>query len=252
MRRLILLSATVIVGAACLALGVWQLGRLTKRRAANAQALIGRSMPPVVADSTQWGTLLPNRRAELSGTLDSAREFVLRNHLIRGIPAVQIVTPLRIPGQDSAVLVNRGYVPAPDAVDPGPAQWSEPGIRTFHGILLAVPDRGDGNPIEHNGRETWKSLDLHAIRARLPYPVIAAYLVAQTDSADGAEHTVLGTVYPFRAELPPMDEGPHLMYAVQWFGIASAVLAFGVLFILKGGPGKGRNSHQSTVDGTWR
>jgi surfeit locus 1 family protein len=250
MRRLVLLSLTVMIGAACLALGVWQIGRLTNRRASNRVALIGRERPPLVADSVSGPALLPNRRAVLTGLLDPAHEFVLRNHLVRGVPAVQIVTPLRIPGQDSAVLVNRGYVPAPDAVDPGAADWSEPGIRAFRGVLLPVPDRGDGTPISHNGRETWKSLDLRAVRGRLPYPVVGVYLVAQMDPADGNAHSLNGTVYPFRAELPPMDEGPHLMYAVQWFGIAAAVLAFGVLFILKGGP-RGRGGvDPSTIDGT--
>lgn len=241
MRRLILLSVTVLIGAACLALGGWQVGRLTARRAANAQALTGRTLPPLVADSTSAPRLLPHRRAVLTGQLDPAHEFVLRNHLVRGVPAVQIITPLRIPGSDSTVLVNRGYVPAPDAIDPGPADWAEPGTRVFRGTLLPVPDRGDGSPVARKGRETWKSLDLRAVRGRLPYPLVAVYLVAQPDPAEGSAHTVSGTVYPFRAELPPMDEGPHLMYAVQWFGIAVAVLAFGVMFILKSGPrGRGR------------
>lgn len=236
MRRLILLSGTVLVGAACLALGVWQLSRLSGRRAANALALAGRKLPPLVSDSSTSTRLQPYRRAILTGTLDPTHEFVLRNHLVRGVPAVQVITPLRIPGSDSAVLVNRGYVPAPDAVDPGPVEWAEPGNRDFSGTLLPIPARGDGLPLTHNGRETWKSLDLRAVRGRLPYPVVGVYLVAEADTADGTAHTLRGTVYPFRAELPPMDEGPHLMYAVQWFGIAAAVLAFGVMFILKRRP----------------
>jgi surfeit locus 1 family protein len=251
MRRLVLLSTTVLIGAACLALGVWQLGRLTTRRAANARALTGRALPPLVADSTSTPRLLPNRRAVLTGELDPGHEFVLRNHLLRGVPAVQIVTPLRIPGTDSAVLVNRGYVPALDAVDPGQAEWAEPGTRVFRGTLLAVPERGDGAPIQHNGRETWKSLDLLAVRGRLPYPVVAVYLVAQPDPAEGSAHTITGTVYPFRAELPPMEEGPHLMYAVQWFGIAAAVLAFGVMFILKSGPRRRGATEHSIDDPPW-
>lgn len=236
MRRLALLAVTIGLGIACIGMGVWQVGRLLARREANAQALAGRALPPLEVDSSSQPSLLPHRRAVISGTLDPSHEFVLRNHLVRGVPAVQIVTPLRIPGDDSAVLVNRGYVPAPDAVDPGTAHWEEPGARTFHGTLFPVPRRGDGAPLNRNGKETWKSLDLAAIRERLPYPVHDAYLVAQPDPELGSAHTLAGKVYPFRAELPPMDEGPHLMYAVQWFGIAAAVLAFGALFILKGGP----------------
>lgn len=249
MRRHVLLSMTVLLGTACLALGAWQLGRLTVRRAANLQGLTGRALPPQVADSTLAPRLLPNRRAVLTGELDPAHEFVLRNRLVRGVPAVQIITPLRIPGSDSAVLVNRGYVPAPDAVDPGAAEWAEPGTRVFAGTLFLVPDCGDGTPMVRKGRETWKRLDLRAMRARLPYPVVAVYLVAQADPARGTPHTLNGTVYPFRAELPPMDEGPHLMYAIQWFGIAAAVLAFGLMFILKSGPRGGGATRQATVDG---
>jgi cytochrome oxidase assembly protein ShyY1 len=73
------------------------------------------------------------------------------------------------------------------------------------------------------------------MRARLPYPIAPVYLVAEADSAEGEAHTTRGRVYPFRAEPPLLDEGPHLMYAVQWFGIAVAVVAFGIIFVLRGG-----------------
>jgi surfeit locus 1 family protein len=247
MRRLVLLSLTVLIGLGCFALGVWQVGRLTARRAANARAQAARLLPPLMWDSAAPSPLLPYRRAILTGELDPEHEFVLRNHLLRGVPAVQIVTPLRILGTDSAVLVNRGYVPAPDAVEPGPADWAEPGPRIFRGTLVPVPQRGDATPLVRDGRETWKSLDLDAVRARLPYPVVAVYLVAQPDSGE-TDHTIRGTVYPFRAELPPMDEGPHLMYAVQWFGIGAAVLAFGALFVVKGAPHGSKTLHSSAIE----
>ena len=72
------------------------------------------------------------------------------------------------------------------------------------------------------------------MQARLPYPIAPVYLIAEADPAAGPAHTVRGTVYPFRAEPPPLSEGPHLMYAVQWFGIAGAVAAFAVIFIWRG------------------
>ena len=97
-----------------------------------------------------------------------------------------------------------------------------------------MPDRGDGAPLRHGSHETWKSLDLRAMRSRLPYPLAQVYLIAEPDSG-GAEHTVRGRVYPFRAEPPPLAEGPHLMYAVQWFGIAAAVAAFAFIFVWRRG-----------------
>lgn len=251
MRRVVLLSLVVLVAAASVALGIWQLGRLGQRRAANAEAVAGQALPPLTPDSAPSPGLLPHRRARLTGELDAAHEFVLRNRLVRGVPAVLIITPLRLPGSDSAVLINRGYVPAADAVDPGNAEWVEPGRQVYAGTLLPMPDRGDGTPIARNGRETWKSLDLSAMRARLSYPIVAMYLVAEADSSRGTAHTLDGQAYPFRAELPPMDEGPHLSYALQWFGIAAAVLAFGVIFILRGAPHGSARAQPSTVDGAW-
>jgi surfeit locus 1 family protein len=239
-RRLFLFGMVIVLAAGAASLGVWQLRRLTARRAINRAALAARELPPLVAAGTGPAQLLPNRRAILSGDLDEAHEFVLRDRMVRGVPAVLIVTPLRPTGTDTALLVNRGYVPAPDAVDPGAAKWSEQATRRFYGILLPMPDRGDGAPLVHRGRETWHSLDLSAMRTRLPYPLAPVYLIAESDSVEGTSHTIRGTVYPFRAEPPSMDEGPHLMYAIQWFGIGAAVAAFGWLFIWRG-KAKGRD-----------
>jgi surfeit locus 1 family protein len=236
-RRILLMGLVIVVAAGAASLGGWQLRRLAARRAVNHAALTARELPPLVAPGSGHAPLLPNRRILLSGDLDEAHEFVLRSRMLRGVPAVLIVTPLRLAGTDTAVLINRGYVPAPDAVDPGAAKWSETETRRFHGVLLPTPDRGDGEPLVYHGRETWYSLDLSAMRTRLPYPVAPVYLVAEPDSTEGDAHTLRGTVYPFRVEPPSMDDGPHLMYAIQWFGISAAVAAFGWLFIWRGRAG---------------
>ena len=228
--RTVLFLVTLVAAAAAIGLGVWQLRRHERRKAVNQEARLTRVLPPIVVPG--GGHLEPDRRAHLTGEYDEAREFLLRGRVVQGVPAVQVVTPLQIAGMDSAVLVNRGYVPAPDATDPGPVQWSEPGTVNVKGLLVPVPDRGDGSPLLRGARETWKSLDLRAMRGRLPYPVAAVYLIAEPPDT-GSAHTIRGRVYPFRAEPPPLDAGPHLMYAIQWFGIAIAALAFGVVFVLR-------------------
>ena len=235
MRRIALFTTTVLIGLLAISLGFWQLRRHAERAERNRLATLGRGLPPLLGDSIARPVLLPNRRAILMGTLDESREVLLRNRLVAGVPAVMVITPLRLPGTDTALLVNRGYVPAPDAVDPGNASWSERDRRVFRGLLLPLPDRGDGAPVARNGRESWHALDLRLLRTRMPYPIAQVYLIAEPDSAS-ADHTVRGTVYPFRAELPPMDQGPHLSYALQWFGIATAVIAFGIVFILRSAP----------------
>lgn len=241
MRRIVLFGMTLVIGAACVGLGIWQLGRLQERREANAGAEAGRGLPPVDYAAVGAAGLVPERRAAIRGTYDHTNEITLRNRVVRGVPAVLVITPLRL-GSDTAILVNRGYVPAPDATNPGATPFAEPGDVSVTGLVLPVPNRGDGVPLTHpgSGRETWQALDLDAMRARLPYPIRDLYVIAADDSA-GASHTAEGGAYPIRADPPPLGDGPHLMYAVQWFGIATAVLAFGVFFVLRRRPA-------STVD----
>ncbi len=231
MRRIVLFGITLLVAMIATGLGFWQLGRLRSRRAANRIAIAERGKPPL--NLTDPGVAaVAQRRAVLRGALDEADEFILRGRVVMGVPAVQVVTPLRIPGRDTAVLVNRGYVPAPDATNPDAEGWSEPDTVQLAGVLLPVPDRGDGAPLVDRGRETWQALDLNTIRKRLPFPILSVYLLAEADSGQ-VEHTVRGRSYPIRASPPPLDEGPHLSYAIQWFGIAAAVLAFGIFFVLR-------------------
>ena len=236
MRRIVLFSVTIIVGLAAVGLGFWQLGRHRERTERNRLAVAGRVLPPIV--SARGTALVAERRAILQGTLDESREFLIRNRLVRGVPAIVVVTPLRLAGSDTAVLLNRGYVPAPDAVTPVDTAFSEATRTEFSGILLGVPDRGDGAPLQSRGRETWQALDLTAMRARLPYPVAPVYLLVEPDSSD-LRHTVQAAVYPYRAEPPPLGAGPHLSYAIQWWGIAAAVWAFGYFFVLGRRRGRG-------------
>jgi len=222
-------ALTLLVGSACVGLGFWQLDRLAQRRAANAVAIAGRERPLLdLGTPTQEGRA--QRRVMARGVFDHAEEIILRGHLLTGAPGVHVVTPLRLTGSDSAVLINRGFVPAADGAAPEAPVPEEPGAVAIEGIALPVPITEDGGrPAERAGRTSWRRLDLEAVRARLPYPVLDVYVLATPDTARRG--------WPRRVAPRPLDEGPHLSYALQWFGIASAVLAFGIFFVL--GVGRG-------------
>ena len=207
---------SILVGALCLRLGFWQLGRLEERRTRNAVALEHRRLP--ATDVRSLTGPADDRRVFASGRFDFGHEFVLRGRALNGVPGVEVVTPLIMNGTDSAVLVLRGYVPSADATGYDAAAHREADSLLVSGIAMPVPsDSAGAKPANRNGTETWRRLDLASIRSRLPYPVESAYILADAPAT--------ASPAPHRVPVPVLDDGPHLNYAIQWF--AFATIAFG-------------------------
>jgi surfeit locus 1 family protein len=223
--RVILVIGLLAFAVVAARLGVWQLHRLAQRRAANAVTQVARQAPEV--DLTDRGRPpMAERRVRASGTYDRTHELVLRGQVFREIPGVVLVTPLRVPALgDTVVLVERGFVPSPDAVTlpPQAASLNEPGTQSVHGVAQALSSAPDsGAPLEHEGGTTWRRLDLAALRARLPYPILDIAIRQAPDSALPQ--------MPRRREPPALDEGPHLSYAIQWFAFAGIAIVFAGVF----------------------
>ena len=200
--RLLLLGCFVAVALVCARLGLWQVHRLRERRAVNAEALAARSKPPVmIKEGDAVGAGLSDRRVVASGRYDADHTIILRGRVYQGVPGVEIVSPLVLDNGQSAVLVNRGFVPTPDAftVDPDPLR--EPGTVRVEGIALPIPS-GGGAPLQRGKETTWAQLDLETLRARLLYPISPVYIRQLPDSTLPR--------FPRRLEPLALDDGPHL------------------------------------------
>jgi surfeit locus 1 family protein len=222
----VLIAGLLVFAAVAVRLGLWQVHRLSERRAANAAAAAARAAPELDL-ALRAGAGPAQRRVRATGVYDRAHEQVLRGRAVQGVPGVSLVTPLRVPGLgDTAVLVERGFVPAPDAVTlaPDSGAFDEPGTHTVHGVALPMTGGDDGGaPLPHAGLMTWRRLDLPALRARLPYPILDVYILQTPDSALPR--------MPRRREPPALDdEGPHQSYAIQWFAFATMAVVFAGIF----------------------
>jgi surfeit locus 1 family protein len=138
------------------------------------------------------------------------------------------VTPLLLDGTTTTLWVLRGFVASADAVTPPSSlPAADTGDVTLQGIALAIPVTSDGGaPLEHNGDTTYKRLDHAALeqRRRGSLPV---YLLL-TSRAPGDSALTL-------APPPALTDGPHLSYALQWFGIALAAVTFGIIIFWRDG-----------------
>jgi surfeit locus 1 family protein len=221
--RLLVIVCFGVVALVFLRLGFWQMSRLRERRAANAMALAARSAPRIQLDgATPITAELDGREVSARGHYDHEHDVVLRGKVYGGSPGVEVVTPLLLDGGRMAVLVNRGFLPTPDAVTAQTESVREFGRVLVEGTALSVPS-GAGAPLEHGGNTTWARLDRDALAARLPYPVAPVY-IRQAPAAALPR-------FPRRLEPLPIDDGPHLSYAIQWFSFALMAIVFGGVII---------------------
>jgi surfeit locus 1 family protein len=222
-----------IFAALAVRLGFWQLDRLAERRALNARLYSRFAAPPVTLAALPRDTAESRyRRVTLEGTWDLAREALLVSRTRNGSPGINFITPLRRAGTDTAVLVNRGWVYAQDAKDPAEvARWRPPSdSATGEGFVDVYPAGLPGAAQTPGDSVHIRRLDPDALKSRYPYPIAAYYLVVQPSTADT---TTRRDSTPVRLSLPPMSEGPHRSYALQWFAFAAVAIGGAGVFAVQ-------------------
>lgn len=267
-RRYWIFSLVAVVAAAvCVRLGFWQLSRLHQRRARNAIVSARLALPEVEgAGALPADTAAARfRRVRLVGRFDYANEVVVMARTHEGSPGVNVVTPLRPVGADSgatgaggapaAVLVNRGWVYSPNGATVSLARWHEKPVAApdslvtvtgFVDELAPRPRQFARTPspaVGNAGARTVLWLDAGEIARRAGYAV-APYVVLMQNAVP----TALADSVPVRLGVPPLDEGPHFSYALQWFSFAAIALGgLGIVLV-----GRRRHGPADDVDAAVR
>jgi len=208
---MVFVALAVALAVLFVRLGVWQLDRRAERRVRNAVTAAQLAQGELPFEHVRREAEPMLRRVVLEGTPDTANEFMITGRSRNGSPGVHILTPVRVPGSDTAVLVNRGWVYAADAATAELAGWREQRV-VFHGYTNQLPQSFVSPVIK--GRSL-RPLGVLGVQRLIPYPVRDLYLVSQDSQTDQT---------PARLPLPALDEGPHLMYAIQWYAFAAIAL----------------------------
>lgn len=199
-----LAAIAVVVAGFCVWAAFWQLDRLHQRRARNAVLEARLALPPLPVSRNLTADSVRQRRVVAQGVYEFSAERTWPGRSFQGTPGVALVTPLRL-ADGSALLVDRGWVPSPDAFHVDHTLYREPDTVTVTGIAL-IPPRGRGDV---------------AVAGFLPF-------VVQLESPDPTRGL------PRRWPAPTFDDGPHLSYAIQWFSFALIALVGTAALIRKG------------------
>ena len=117
-----------------------------------------------------------------------------------GSPGVNLVTPMRVAGSDTLVLVNRGWVYSPDGASVRVEDWREPDTATVTGYVEPLgAGRGSGAIVGRPTALRW--LERGEVERRVGAPV-APFILVQTEGGAAPADTV-----PPRHALPQLDEG---------------------------------------------
>lgn len=210
-------------------LGLWQLDRHRDRVADNLSAKSRIAETPALLVDLLQGPGQPDeiryRRVLVEGVFDSDGEVLVRSQIHLGTAGFHVITPL-VGEAGTAVLVNRGWVPL--ALDSVPVDQAPPpdGVVVVEGWVEPTRERGAFGPTDPAaGRlEVVSRVDIDRIAAQVLYELAPVYVV-MTGGGEG--------VLPEPVKPPSFDDaGPHLGYAIQWFGFATTGIV-GYLFLIR-------------------
>lgn len=223
-RRWWWVTLTVIALMVLLArLGFWQLDRLEQRRAANSRLMAAIESAPIELNDTiseyeaidpgEVSAGLANRDVVMTGAYDYENQRSLKLQSWDGRAGVHLITPFVLGGSDTAVLVNRGWIPDAE-YEAGHAFDDARGTQTIRGYVALteiISRRAAGAVVPISPGDELFRVDIAAIEPELPYELAPFYV--KEIVADGSPDS-LPIPVPKEVDL---SEGPHMDYALQWF-----------------------------------
>ena len=92
-------------------LGFWQLDRANEKRAIEAS--IQKANTGIVELITDENRLLEKEyyQVRLKGQYQSNKQFIYDNQIVDQVSGYYVLTPFKLEGQPSSIIINRGFIP---------------------------------------------------------------------------------------------------------------------------------------------
>ena len=230
--KLLMTIATLLVMALCIRLGFWQYNKAQARIVAQQQIDQGQAEAPVqltagISDDEAWRY----KRVTFKGAYMPEYEIVLDNRVHNGKAGYQIVTPVKVVGDEEYVMINRGWIEGKLNRE-APVYETPTGEHTFVGDLFFPIDKVFTLEAEHDPNVSnapwqplWQHIDMPRYQSLVPFK-IKPYMVRLAPNI-----AVGGFVREWSA--PKNRIAVHLGYAYQWFGFAFTLFVIYIVLNFK-------------------
>jgi len=214
------LAAAALI-ALTVSLGNWQTERAAYKRLLQARVDAGERDPVLRIGSEKVNKAqVLYRRVQAVGVFEPKHEIWLDNRIYNGVAGYHVLTPLKLAGGNTYVLVNRGWLPV------GTSRNVQP-----HVNAITAEVKIDGYAFDPNTRyfelsnsppqgKLWQNLNFERYAARSRLNLQPFLLQQRNDTGDGLIR-----------DWPRPDTGVamHVSYAMQWYGLAATL---GVLWLV--------------------
>jgi len=224
----VLLAALVPTFAA---LGVWQLHRADDKRAVQQEYDARAAEPRLrLGPRLQSADELSFRRVVARGRYDPDYQILLDNRVHNHVVGYEVLTPLRLEGGDTRVLVDRGWVALGESRAQLPPIETPTDVREISGVAKVPSGCGFmcrfvfGTPPTNTPgwQPVWPRLDVTRYAATVPFAVQPVVVLLDADAAHG-----------YVREWTRLDDGivVHQAYAAQWFALAVLAVVIVTVFL---------------------
>ena len=208
-------------------LGFWQIDRADQKNVLNSNYIDRQQEAIIVLDKNnvidEKSSLLW-RKVEFEGSFINKQNIILDNQIFNQIAGFNIITPFKIKGSDSLVLVNRGWHPNLKNREMLPIINEISGEKILQGHIASFPVSGiklGKNNIETLNSQIFRFQRLDA--AELNYFFSAKIMPYMIYLDPIIDKELYGNF-----KLPAPDSQKNYGYAFQWFAFAITLL---IIFI---------------------
>ena len=207
-------------------LGFWQLDRANEKRAIDAS--IQKANTGIVELITDENRLLEKEyyQVRLKGQYQSNKQFIYDNQIVDQVSGYYVLTPFKLEGQPSTIIINRGFIPwngdreklADVSIEKTKSEIKVQISKPIKRIELKSSEIGNNFPVLIQAVDLVKMSEL----AGIDFSSMVGLLDASMDD---------GFVRKWEPYTGSIEK--HIGYAVQWFLMAIVLGIIGIRIAIK-------------------